>query len=87
MAAEDITCRELVELVTEYDDGALTRADRARFEEHLADCEGCETYVEQLRATVRSAGRLDAGVLEPAARERLLVAFRDWKHARGAGGA
>jgi anti-sigma factor RsiW len=40
---EDLRCRELVELVTDYLEGALAPAERARFEAHVADCPGCET--------------------------------------------
>ena len=48
----DLTCRELVELVTEYLDGALSASERERFEAHMALCEGCELYVDQIRTTV-----------------------------------
>jgi anti-sigma factor RsiW len=48
----DLTCRELVELVTDYLDGALPNTERMRFETHMAACEGCDRYVEQIRATV-----------------------------------
>jgi anti-sigma factor RsiW len=57
-ADADLACRELVELVTEYLDGALDVSTRARLEAHLAECGGCERYLEQLRQTVRLAGLL-----------------------------
>jgi anti-sigma factor RsiW len=78
-AAEEITCRELVELVTEYLEGALSPAHRARFEEHVTACEGCSTYVDQVRATVAASGRLTEDDLDPQIRERLLEAFRGWR--------
>jgi len=53
-----MTCRELVELVTEYFEGALDEAERERFEEHLAACPGCEHYVEQMRVMRRLAHAL-----------------------------
>jgi mycothiol system anti-sigma-R factor len=78
MSAE-LTCQQLVELVTDYLDGALTSADRARFESHLSACPGCTTYVEQLRETVRLTGRrLTEETLPDELRETLLRQFRDW---------
>ena len=53
----DLACRELVELVTDYLENALPATERARFEAHLADCEGCDAYVEQVRATITLVGR------------------------------
>lgn len=76
---EELTCRELVELVTDYLEGALPPGEAARFERHLAICPGCTTYVEQIRETVRQTGRLREDDLEPAARDALLAQFRNWK--------
>ena len=80
---EGLTCQELVELVTDYLEGALPGADVERFEGHLAICPGCSTYVDQFRETVRLTGRLreqDIG-LDPVMRDRLLDAFRDFTRA------
>lgn len=74
----EMPCRELVELVTEYLEGGLSARDRARFEAHIADCEYCETYLEQLRETIRVLGRLPEESLSPEARSALLDAFRSW---------
>jgi len=74
----DLSCAELVELVTDYLEGALTARDRLRFEEHLADCEGCSTYLEQMRTTIVAAGRLREEQLDPQVRDELLAAFRGW---------
>lgn len=79
MSGRELTCRELVELVTAYLEDALDAAGRARFEEHVADCGGCWTYVEQLRQTVAAAGALSEESLSPGARDALLAAFRGWK--------
>jgi anti-sigma factor RsiW len=81
---EDITCRELVELVTAYLEGALPGGERARFEDHLRICEGCVTYVEQMRLTIAASGRIEEDDIEPPARDALLTAFRDWNLGRGA---
>jgi anti-sigma factor RsiW len=77
--AEALSCQELTELVTDYLEGALPPAEKARFEEHLAECFNCEVYLEQIRETVRLAGTLEPDGLAPAAEEALLHAFRDWK--------
>ena len=83
--ADDLTCQELVELVTDYFEGALSPAARARFETHLGGCRGCNTYLEQMRQTIRAIGRLRADQIAPAARQRLLAEFRDWKRTRVTG--
>jgi anti-sigma factor RsiW len=79
---DDLTCRELVRLVTDYLEGALSDNDRRRFEAHLTACDGCTTYVSQVRDTIRITGTLTEESLAPAARDELLVAFRTWKHER-----
>ena len=76
---DDLPCQELVELVTEYLENRLPDSTRVRFEAHLAQCSGCRTYLEQMRQTIRALGRLSSESIEPAARDRLLEVFRDWK--------
>ncbi len=71
----DLACQELVELVTEYLEGGLDRSMRDRFEAHLAECPFCQTYVDQIRATIELAGRVDSEPMSPAVRQRLLDAF------------
>ena len=75
---EPFTCREMVELVTDYLEGTLSRADRRRFEGHIDSCENCTRYVEQMRITLRTLGRLEPESLSDDARDELLAAFRDW---------
>lgn len=77
--SDDLSCRELVELVTNYLEGALPPAERARFEAHLAGCFKCGNYLEQMRQTIRTLGQLTEDAVAPAAREQLLQTFRDWK--------
>lgn len=79
---EDLSCQELVELVTEYLEGALPPAERARFEAHVAECPGCEIYLDQMRATIAVA-RASAGLERRPDVSALLAAFRDWKRTRG----
>ena len=74
----EITCVELVELVTAYLEDALSAEDRVRFEQHLVMCEGCTTYLEQMRETIRLAGTLREDDLDDHARDALLHAFRTW---------
>lgn len=74
----ELPCRELVELVTDYLEGRLAPTDHARFEAHLDECSACETYLEQMRQTIRALGRLPEESLSPEARDALLVAFGDW---------
>jgi len=76
--AIDLTCRELVELVTGYLEGALSDAERARFEAHVAACEGCDRHVEQIRATVGLTQRTRALERRPEI-AALLEAFRDYR--------
>ena len=75
---EALSCQELVELVTDYLEGALGAGDLRRFEEHIARCDGCTRYLEQLRITIRITGTITTDDLSPAAEKALLQAFRDW---------
>jgi predicted anti-sigma-YlaC factor YlaD len=78
----EMDCRSLVELVTEYLEGALDDDRRADIESHLADCEGCTNYLEQMRTTIRLTGRLREDQIPPEAREPFLRVFRDWRAGR-----
>jgi anti-sigma factor RsiW len=75
----ELTCKELVEVVTDYLEASMPAERRLLFEEHLAFCDWCQTYLEQMRATIRLTGTLREDDLGPEAREALLDAFRDWK--------
>jgi anti-sigma factor RsiW len=76
-----MNCRQVVELMTDYIEGMLAPAERARFEEHIAGCDGCTAYLDQMRITRRIVGRL-ADVPMPQSVERELVeAFRSWRRA------
>jgi anti-sigma factor RsiW len=73
----------MVELVTDYLEGRLPAGERDRFEEHLAECAGCEAYVAQMRVLVDDLGALPAVELPPPVAAELLAAFRDWRGGRG----
>lgn len=81
MTASTLTCQELVELITDYLEDSLRPEAREQFEVHLRDCEGCQRYVEQMRATIALVGRLPAAALPAAKREHLLALFANWKSA------
>jgi hypothetical protein len=78
----DMTCAELVELVTEYLEGSLDTRERERFELHVVYCPGCSFYLDQMRETIRLTGRLTEEQLSAEARSALEQAFRDWKAER-----
>jgi anti-sigma factor RsiW len=85
--AHELTCKEMVELVTEYLEGAMSGATRRAFEEHLAACEDCTIYLQQMRRTIELTGTLSAESISPSARATLMRAFRDWRARRAAEGS
>jgi anti-sigma factor RsiW len=80
-----LTCQQVVELVTEYLDGVMEPARHARFEAHLAGCDGCTAYLEQFRTTVVVVGRLAASDVPAPVMSELLSAFRNWADDRNGG--
>jgi anti-sigma factor RsiW len=78
---EMLSCQELVELVTDYLEGALSSDEHLRFEEHIATCNGCRVYLEQIRMTIRLVGSLTVEALPAGAQAELLDAFRGWHSA------
>jgi anti-sigma factor RsiW len=78
-AEQEMACRELVEVVTDYLEGALPAHDRLRLEAHLAECRYCMDYIAQMRRTIEALGKLPAQPVDPAQQEVLLEAFRGWR--------
>lgn len=78
----DLTCQELVELVTDYLEGALPPRDRLDFERHLVWCSWCRDYVDQVKTTIELTGRTEDVEPPSPLREQLLDAFRDWRKTR-----
>jgi anti-sigma factor RsiW len=76
---DEMSCRELVEVVTDYLEGKLPERDRARLEAHVAECPYCEEYIAQMRETIEALGDLPADSLDPARERELLEAFRGWR--------
>jgi anti-sigma factor RsiW len=78
-AIDEMTCRELVEVVTDYLEDALPADDRARVERHLDECPFCKQYIEQMRHTIEALRALNEEPLAPHTREALLEGFRGWR--------
>jgi anti-sigma factor RsiW len=74
-----LVCQQAVELATDYLEGALPRAQRRRFEAHLADCPDCPEYLAQMRATIALAGRIMPGGMTPHMRGELTGLYRRWQ--------
>jgi anti-sigma factor RsiW len=87
MAKTELSCRELVELITNYLEEALSDEELARFEVHIAACAGCETYLDQIRQTSVALGQLTEGAIYPEARNALIRAFRNWRRPDGSAAA
>lgn len=79
MPSSELSCREFIELVTEYLEGSLPPEEKERFEAHLAVCDGCETYLEQMKQTIQWTGKLTEERISDEAKVKLLRTFRDWK--------
>jgi anti-sigma factor RsiW len=77
--SHELVCQEVVELVTDYLEGALSPADRRRFEAHLAGCPHCTEYLAQMRETIRLAGRIAPEDLTPSMRTDLTDLYRRWR--------
>lgn len=73
------TCKEVVELATDFTEGALTESQMSRFEMHLNFCDGCFTFVDQIRSTAAMAGELSEEQIPEDTKAKLLQAFRDWE--------
>ncbi len=75
----DLACQEVVELVTDYLEGALSAADRRGFERHLAGCPHCTEYLAQMRETIRLTGRLTPDDLTSGMRADFTDLYRRWR--------
>jgi anti-sigma factor RsiW len=84
-AGAGLTCRELVELVTDYVEGALAPSEVVRFDAHIAGCGKCSAHLEQMRMTIELTGRLTEERADPTALDALMKVFRQWKQGAGSG--
>lgn len=78
----EMSCREVVELITDYIEGTMPADDRRRFDAHLDECPYCVTYLAQMRQTIEALGEIPVDSIAPERRDRLVAAFRGW-HRRG----
>jgi anti-sigma factor RsiW len=76
---DDVTCREIVEAITDYLEGAMNPDDRERFERHLGACAGCTRALEQFRATIEVTGRLTEDRVDATQRAASLQLFTRWR--------
>ena len=74
----ELVCRQAVELVTDYLEGALSAQERARLEGHLAGCPHCTEYLAQMRRTLDALGRIEPETLDPVMQEELVALYRRW---------
>lgn len=75
---DELVCRQVVELVNDYLEDALSHRDRKRFERHLRACPNCTTYLEQMRVTVAATGRLTPEDLDSGVRDGFTRLYRAW---------
>ena len=76
---QELACIELVEVLTDYLEDTMPARKARLLEQHLTACDGCTAYVEQMRRTIETAGRLRAEDVPPELEERLVAAFEAWK--------
>jgi anti-sigma factor RsiW len=84
-ASRRLVCQQAVELVTDYVEGALSRASRRRLEKHLADCPHCTEYFAQIRATIALSGRVNPDDLTPQMQDEFIDLFRSWQNDEAGG--
>jgi anti-sigma factor RsiW len=77
---QPLTCQELVELITDYLEDALSPADRARFETHISACTACTNYLSQMRRTIQLTGQLTPDSIPLPEQTELLALFHNWKN-------
>jgi predicted anti-sigma-YlaC factor YlaD len=79
MSEQALTCHEVIELLSNYIEGALSTDERRRVDEHLALCDGCTTYLDQMREAIRLSGMVTEEQVPEDDKTALLAAFRDWR--------
>jgi anti-sigma factor RsiW len=82
LGRRELACQEVVELISDYLEDALSTRDRRRLEHHLTGCPHCTAYLAQMRETLRLAGRLTPEDLSPQMTEEFSEIFRRWNTGR-----
>ena len=77
--SKEVACQELVELITDYLEDALSPGDRRRFEEHLVLCPDCRNYLAQMRVTIRLTGALKGDAIPTELRKQFLGVLQQMK--------
>jgi anti-sigma factor RsiW len=77
--ADEMACRELVQVINAYLDGTLPEDDRRRFDAHLEECPYCVNYLDQMRETIAALGDLTPDSIAPETRREIVEAFGDWR--------
>lgn len=77
--SQELRCQELIELVTDYLEATMLPVDQLRFEQHLARCDACASYLSEIRKTIKASATLGQEWITPTAKAQLLAAFRTWK--------
>jgi anti-sigma factor RsiW len=75
----ELVCQQAVELVTDYIESSMSRADRRRFEAHLSSCPNCTAYLDQMRSTIQLTGQLRSEELPSEVREELIGLYSQWR--------
>lgn len=82
MESNELPCREVVALVTEYLEQTLLPEMQMAVDEHLAECPNCMTYYEQIRQTIALLRTLSQEPVFPGTREELFQKFQQWRDTR-----
>ncbi len=75
----ELDCKQLVDTITDYLEGTMPPEDRARFEVHLGECTYCANYLDQMRATIATLGKIGEQSIPPEGKDELLRVFRDYR--------
>jgi anti-sigma factor RsiW len=79
MTSSPLNCKESVELVSDYLEGALLPELQVQLEQHLDMCPACTTYLAQMRQTIQTLRILADETTPDASRQDLLSTFRKWR--------
>ena len=77
--SSDLSCKELVEVITDYLEEAISYEERTRFEQHLVTCGGCREYLRQMRSTICVTRKLSQETVPASVRDELLAVFCRWR--------
>jgi anti-sigma factor RsiW len=76
---DELSCQQVVELITDYLEHTLLPEVRERLEAHVTECPGCESYIEQMQLTIDMLHQIARESVFSATKQELLQLFHDWK--------